>query len=115
MSASASVPVPRAPFPSLQNACASISSHARRRDGSFRSKPRTRSRKEALCAPETPSGASNTEKSGSSFRIISISSVSEPDTNGGAPAAHSYKTHPSAHASEAYECTPSARNSSGAM
>ena len=105
--------------PSLQNACASISSHARRRAGSFRSKPRVRSRKEALSAPALSSTSrsrfSSTEKSGSSLRIISISSVSDAETKGGAPAAHSYKTHPSAHASEAYECTPSARNSSGAM
>lgn len=109
-----SASVPRVAAASLQKACASISSHARRRAGSFRSKPRTRSAKDALYAPP-PSFSAKTEKSGSSLRIISISSVSDAETNGGAPAAHSYSTHPSAHASEAYECTPSARNSSGAM
>ena len=52
---------------------------------------------------------------GSSFRIISISSVSELDTNGGFPTQHSYNTHPSAYRSEAYECTPPSVKSSGAM
>ena len=56
-----SASVPRVAAASLQKACASISSHARRRAGSFRSKPRTRSAKDALYAPP-PSFSEKTEK-----------------------------------------------------
>jgi hypothetical protein len=53
--------------------------------------------------------------SGSSSKTASTSSLKRVLANGGYPATNSYNTHPSAHKSEAYECTPMDVNSSGAM
>jgi len=53
--------------------------------------------------------------SGSSSKTASTSSLKRFLENGGYPATNSYNTHPSAHKSDAYECTPMVVNSSGAM
>ena len=86
-----------APPDSAQNGWARVWSQSNRIAGSFSSRPATRFSSAGVggwCSPPSNRG-------GSSFRIISISSVSELDTNGGLPETHSYRTHPSAQRSDA--------------
>ena len=115
--------------PSTQNGCINSVSQFMRREGSLFKSPWTKSAKffvtfGSASVPPTRSLPSKflpstapipSNPPGSSLRIISIKSEREDDTNGGTPNAHSYRTHPIAHKSLAYECTPCSPNSSGAM
>ena len=96
-----------------QNGCAKISAHVARRVGSLRRSAKTRSSNASLSGASFP--PSRSIGGGSSVRIISMSSASEADTNGGFPAASSYSTHPNAYRSDANECDPPSSKSSGAM
>mmetsp|Transcript_48 Transcript_48/g.197 ORF Transcript_48/g.197 Transcript_48/m.197 type:complete len:201 (-) Transcript_48:753-1355(-) len=92
---------------SVQNSWLMTWSHVKRACGRLMSNPETK------FLNVVPYAAGN--GAGSCSKICSINDVNDVLVNGGRPVAHSYSTHPNAHKSVAYECTPSCVNISGAI